>query len=499
MKERKTVSIKPEAARLLTEISRLLAARNIRAYIVGGFIRDTLLGGATADIDIAVDADALEVAAGAADYYKGKYVPLDDLNLVRRVIIPDSEWHLDFTTIKGDIKEDLAHRDFTINALAYELGENFQTGIELKLVIDPFAGRRDLELKLVRALNDNIFQDDAARLLRALRIAAGLGFNIESSTEKLILRDSQLITSVAGERVREEFLRLLALPGAGKRLFQMDKLGLLTALFPEIIPAKGVDQPRAHVFDVFEHSIQTVSAVEFVLREADWEYGNEKIRSTIPWSEKLESYFNRVIGYGSTGKTILKLSALLHDIAKPQTKFMDEGRARFLGHQDEGAAVAVSIMERLRFSKREIQLVELLIKNHLRPTQMSHEGMPSNRAIYRFFRDIGEAGIDTLFLSLADHLAARAATLDIDEWQWHAQMAAYVLEKHFEEAGPTSQPRIIDGREIMESLGIPAGPAVGELLEALKEAQADGEVRDKSKAIDYLKQLYHERYKNTPN
>jgi poly(A) polymerase len=351
----------------------------------------------------------------------------------------------------------------------------------------------------LKALNDGIFKADAARLLRALRIAAELHFNIDIVTETLMAEDALLIRSVAGERIREELLRLLALPGAGKRLFLMDSLGLLTALIPELAPARGVDQPHAHVWDVFEHSLQTVSAVEFVLREADWEYAGEDVLAAVPWSDRLERNFDREISSGSTARTMLKLTALLHDVAKPQTKFIEDGHARFFGHQEQGAAIAGAVLERLRFSKKEIQLVELLIKYHLRPTQMTNEGMPTNRAIYRFFRDIGEAAIDVLFLSLADHLAARGALLDEEDWRGHAEITAYVLQKHFEEAIVTAPPKIIDGKDVMESLGLPAGPAIGEMLEAVKEAQAAGEIADKAQALNYLKHLYSEKYKNTHN
>jgi poly(A) polymerase len=498
-KEYSKLSIKPEAARLLTEISRLLAARNIRAYIVGGFVRDTALERDTDDIDIALDADALVIAREIASSLSGKYIPLDDINLVGRVIIPTGEWHVDFTTLKGSIEEDLARRDFTVNAMAYPLDENIAIGFDINNIIDPYHGRQDLKRRTLQALNADIFKSDAARLMRALRISAELGFAIDDATEILISTNSHLVTRVAGERIREELMRLLALPGAGKRLFHMDNLGLLTALMPELAPAKGVDQPRAHFYDVFEHSLHTVSAVEFVLRQGDWQYAGEDILAMIPWSDRLQRHFDRSVSSRSDGRALLKLAALLHDIAKPQTKTMDEGRARFLGHQEEGAAVATAIMERLRFSNREIQLIDLLIKYHLRPTQMSSSGLPTNRAIYRFFRDIGEAGIDVLYLSLADHLAARGPALDIDEYREHARMTAYVLEKHFEEAGPSAPPKLIDGSDIMATLGLPAGPVIGELLEILREAQAAGEVTGKAQALEFIERLFTLRYNNNHN
>jgi poly(A) polymerase len=483
--------VKPDISRLLKEISRILAVKDIPAYIVGGFVRDMLLGRETADIDIAIGGDATVIAPEIAAILKGRYVELDDVNRIGRVILPDKKHQLDFTTLQGSIREDLARRDFTIDAMAIELGKSTAGRIDVADIIDPFHGREDLHRRTVKAVSDTVFGEDAARLLRAVRLAAELNFGIDEATEIQILHDSRLIGGVAGERIREELVRLLALPGAGPRLFYMDRLGLLTALVPELEAARGVSQPWIHVWDVFEHSIRTVAAVEAVLRESAWEYTGEDAIGQVPWSEKLSRHFDREISGGSTGRTILKLAALLHDIAKPQTKTMDDdGRARFLGHPVEGAATAANILERLRFSNREIQLVEILVKYHLRPMQMSNEGLPTDRAIYRFFRDTGDAGIDLMFLCLADHLATRGASLDLSGWKEHAQMTEHVLSRYFQESSPVKPPKLVDGNDIMKILGISPGPKIGELLEALHEAQAAGEVNSTQEAVQYIKSLF---------
>ncbi|OGO44362.1 MAG: hypothetical protein A2Z05_08345 [Chloroflexi bacterium RBG_16_60_22] len=481
------VVIKPDASRLLTAIHGVLTEQGITSYLVGGFVRDTLLGRDTADIDIAVAADAPAVAPKVAKALGGKAITLDAANGVARVVLPGGRWEIDFTTFRGSIEEDLARRDFTIDALAIELGKGTES-FDAASIIDPSGGRDDLRRGLIRAVGEATFREDAVRLVRAVRLAAELDFNIESSTEALIRRDSRLIGGVAGERVREELLRLLALPGAGKRLAHLDALGLLTAIIPELAPARGVAQPRIHVWDVFEHSIQTVAAVEFLLRETPLDFAGEAVLAPVPWSDEIKEHFDREIGHGSTGWSLLKLAALLHDIAKPQTRTLDDdGRARFLGHPLEGAAAAAAIMERLRFSNREIKLVELLIKYHLRPLQMSHEATPTRRAIYRYFRDTGEAGIDILFLCLADHLATRGPGLDMDQWQGHARLTDFILASRAGEEGLVTPPRLLDGHDVMKELGLDPGPKVGELLEALRETQAAGEVTTRQQAIDYIR------------
>jgi len=488
--------ITPEASQLLTRISRILAEQGIQSYLVGGFVRDTMMDRVTDDIDIAVAADALEVASDMANALGGRYVPLDKENGVGRVVIYDNagnKWEIDFATLHGDIQEDLARRDFTIDAMAVELNGEIGTHINIDDIIDPFRGQDDLEVSIVRAVSKDSFKDDPVRLLRGIRLAAELGFTIEGDTQELIQSGSRLITDVAGERVREELLRLLAAAGAGNWLEYLDESGLLTALIPEMAPAKGVDQPKVHVWDVFDHSIQTVRAVEFIFRENDLDYAGKEILEAVPWSEDLGRHFDTEISSGSTRRALLKLAALLHDIAKPKTKAIDEtGRARFLGHPQDGAEMAAVIMERLRFSTREIKLVELLIKYHLRPTQMSHEDLPSQRAIYRYFRDTGDTGIDILFLSLADHLATRGVELDIMQWREHCRMVEYVLNKHSGEESLTAPLKLIDGHDIMQTFGMSQGPKVGQLLEAVKEARAAGEINSRQQAIDYAKRWLDE-------
>jgi poly(A) polymerase len=495
--------VKPDLSRLLTDIARFLTDEGITAYLVGGAVRDMLLERDTVDIDVAVGADASEVARRIAGLLGGRYVPLDAETGTSRVVLLENDFsqhhgrrYIDFSTLRGDILEDLALRDFTIDAMAIKLDAS-DNMLDTDRIIDPLNGRDDLRWNIMKAVDDNIFTADAARLLRAVRIAAELDFSIDVATEALISRDSRLITGVAGERIREELLRLLSLPGTGPRLIHMDKLGLLTAIFPELAPTRGVDQPKIHVWDVFDHSLQTVSTVEFLLREHDWEYAGEDVLSPVPWSNDLKAHFDGDVGSGSTRRSLLKLAALLHDIGKPQTKTIDDnGRARFLGHSQDGAATAVNILERLRFSKKEVNHIALLITYHLRPTQMSNEGLPTHRAIYRYFRDTGESGIDILFLCLADHLATRGSDLDLAGWRNHALMTTYVLKKRIEERELTRPSKLVDGHDLMQIFGLGPGREVGELLEAIREAQAAGEIESRQQALDYTKLLLTDRAKS---
>jgi len=476
--------LSPEAMSLLTGLSEFLDGRGVAAYLVGGFIRDVLLGRAAADIDIAVAADPLVTAQQVAIALDGKFVRLDTEHRTGRVILPGTK--IDFSPLNSTIEADLARRDFAIDALAWELNPlaHGELGGEL---IDPHGGTRDLEAGIVRAVSPTAFRADGVRLLRAVRLAAELDFAIDLATESLLRQDAHLVAGVAGERVREELLRLLHLPQGHRLWGYLDRLGLLTALIPELTPEKGVSQPREHYWDVFEHSLMTIDSVDYLLRRGDWEYGGGELLAAAPWSTQLSEYFDRPLSGLGSRRALLKLAALLHDVAKPQTKALQpDGRTRFLGHAPAGAVVAAEIMTRLRFSGREIKYVTTLIEHHLRPTQMSQQGMPSRRAIYRYFRDTGEAGVDILFLSLADHLATRGPTLDGAGWREHARLVDYVLEKRFTETEVVAPPRLLDGHDLMNNFGLEPGPQIGRLLGALYEAQAAGEVGSREEALAYI-------------
>jgi poly(A) polymerase len=485
------LTIEPGALSILNKVSDFLSGR-AKAYLVGGFIRDSRLKRTTADIDIALAANALELAPKIADALGGKFILLNKQNRICRVVVADKKaplggrWQLDFTSLEDSIEQDLGRRDFTIDAIAVDLEEIGREGATL---IDPFNGLSDLKNRVIRAVAETVFEDDAVRLLRAVRLAAELGFSLDERTEALVKSQCHLITNVAGERLREELVRLLAVPHPESFLAHLDELGLITALFPELARAKGVEQPREHAWNVFDHSLQTVLAVDFLLRQGSWPYASDKALAVVPWSDKLTEHFDQEVGGGSNRRVLLKLAALLHDISKPETKAVGEdGRTHFLGHDKLGATAAADILARLRFSGKEAKLVEIAINYHMRPGQMSQQGLPSPRAIYRYFRDSGEAGIDILFLSLADHLATRGPKLDMAGWREHARMVEYVLAKHFEQQELVLPTKLVDGHDLIEIFGLNPGPTLGEILEAVREAQASGELSDRQEALDYIRE-----------
>ena len=475
----------------MTTIIRVLKeffpSRSVQAFLVGGYLRDSLEGRVSKDVDLAVEGDSLDLGRELAHLLGGSFVLLDETHRIGRVVVPGDrkgQTFIDLSPVLGSIEGDLARRDFTVDAMALPLEAAGTPGWQ-KRIIDPFGGMRDLSARLIHAVSENVFNEDPVRLLRAVRLAAELQFAIEARTTALIAQSSSMLWQVAAERVRDEFLSLLSLKEAKEHLHRLDELGLLCHIIPELEVARGVEQPKEHYWDVFEHSIQTVGAVEKLTEGSD----KDTVARMVQWNKELESYFDVTISDGHNRRTLLKLGALLHDVAKPQTKTVDkEGRTRFLGHSTLGASMAQARLRSLRLSTRGIRSICAMVEYHLRPSQMVQGAeMPTPRAVYRYFRDLEETAIGVLYLSLADYLAARGPLLNLEEWQHRAALVNHVLEEGVREKAPQRRVRLVTGHDLMEVLGLEPGPHLGRLLDAVLEAQAAGEVNTRDEALAWVR------------
>ncbi len=480
------LAIPQSDASILNQIRGLLPG-DADAFLVGGYLRDTLLGRRTRDIDVAVGTGAPAFARKAAAAIGGHYVLLDETEGIARVVL--EEGHLDLTTIRGNIEQDLARRDFTVDAMAVDLAE--VAGGRGPRLIDPFGGQADLKAKVIRAVGPSIFRDDPARLIRGVRLAAEYDLTIEPGTEAMIGRDSHLVGRVAGERIREELCRILSLDGAADAIFCLDRLGLLTVIIPEMTFTKGVEQPYEHYWDVFNHSVQSVASLEILLHP---DTGPDML-TLAPHLPPHIGEFREEISPGLTRAGLAKLAVLLHDIAKPQTKELQpDGRAHFYGHPTQGAETAGGILQRLRFSNREIKMAQKMIESHLRLWQMGgDQGLPTRRAIYRYFRDTAEVSVDIMFLTLADFLATQGPNLDTAEWQRHSRLMEYVLAQREEDQTVASPPKLIDGHDLMQEFHLQPGPQIGEVLEAVREAQGAGEISTRDEALELARKRLAKR------
>jgi poly(A) polymerase len=468
---------------ILIGLTRFFASRQCPAFLVGGYLRDSLLSLPSQDIDVTVAGDPQLLGQELARELGGAFVPLSLTHGVARIVVrgPDNPpWTIDVTGLSGSIEEDLARRDFTINTLALPL-ESWLSNHWRESILDPFNGQEDLSKRRIRTVSPCVFQEDAGRLLRAVRLAARLQFRLEPETARLIRAEAPQIGRVSGERVRDEFLAILAGDDARGQLEVLDRLDLLCRIIPELAITKGVEQPRVHYWDVWGHLLHTVEAAERVTGG----HQNSAIYSFVPWTPEAEEYFNQEVSDGHSRRTILKLAGLLHDIAKPQTKTQDEtGRTRFFGHPELGAEMAATRLAQLRLSSRGAAMVTKMVEQHLRPTNMQHGAeMPTRRATYRYFRDLGDVAIDTLYLAMADYLAAKGPELSPDDWVNHARMMTYILQIGAEQARPGKPDRLITGHDLMQHFNLSPGPEIGVLLEKINEARAAGEISTQEEAL----------------
>lgn len=498
-------------------VRHLARERGVRVWPVGGTVRDALLERPLRDWDFAVERDALGLARAVANALGGDFYPLDAERDTGRVILKTesgARLELDFATLRGDTLEaDLAARDFTINALALD---------EENVLVDPTGGLADLKARRIRATSERTFRDDPLRLLRAVRVAAELGFEIEPQTAAWILRDAPLLTQPSAERLRDEFVRLLALPGAAVSMQRLDEFGLLVPVIPELEALKGIEQSPPHTLDVWGHTLATVDALEDVVAIACGnDFGRSRI-SSAAWGD-----LKRVLGQfagdlcthlavevsgGRDRALLLKLAALLHDVGKPRTRSQGEdGRIHFYNHEPVGAQIAALCMKRLRFSRDEVERVRVLVGQHLRPAFLARGEPLTRRAVYRYFRATACAGVDVVLLSLADHLAIWGPRLEEGAkhpsgsvslrdsrfwggpapiWARRLEVAETLLVHWFEHYEETVAPSpLLSGEDLMAALGLEPGPQVGRLLESVREAQAAGEVRTREEALVLVKRL----------
>lgn len=412
-------------------IIRELKANGFQAYLVGGCVRDTLLGKEPAEWDIATDARPDQVMK-----LFQKTIPTGIEYGTVTVLLPEGQYEV--TTFRSDeryvdgrhpanvrftddIHRDLSRRDFTINALAYDP--------EKDQLIDDFNGQKDLKAKLVRAVGNPVerFSEDGLRPIRACRFAAKLEFEIEKETLAAIPRALEVVKKVAPERIHDEIVKLLSAdkPSIGFEL--MRKSGLLRLIMPELEDCFGVEQPpKYHKFDVYWHSLYSCDAA-------------------------LKHNYQ------------LRLAALLHDIGKPKCKV----DYTFYNHDQVGSDMAKEILKRLKFSNEDIKKVTNLIGNHM----FDYSSEWSDAAVRRFIRRMdGVENVKDLFILRQSD--AKAMEQEIGS-EYLSELQSRIDKIIAEENALHVKDLKVDGNDVMQSLNIPPGPKVGQVLNDLLEKVLD--------------------------
>jgi len=483
---------------LIDKIRDALPGQEI--YLVGGAVRDMLRNRLSHDLDFALPANGIALARKVANALDADFMVLDDERDTGRVIVTEqdgSRTYLDFATYRNGttLEADLHARDFTMNAMAYD--------IHAGTIIDPLNGASDLRGKTIRACSPTSLQDDPVRILRAIRQAAAFDFKIELATRKAMKAAADQLPNISPERQRDEVFKILEglKPGVSMRALEM--LGVFPYLMPELSALKGITQSPPHIYDVWEHTLSVLAHLEGILAALRIGYSADETNDMLTglltlrlgrYREQIAAHFAESLNTDRSMRSILFFATLYHDIQKPATRTVDAtGRIRFYDHDVQGAKVAAQRARAFNLSNDEVDRIETVILHHMRfhfftsRVESDHQE-PSRRAIYRYFRDAGKAGVDLVLLGLADLRGMRDHTLTQENWVAALDVARILLENYWEKREETiSPPRLLDGNDLMRELNLQPGRIIGQLLEAIREGQATGKIETREQAFEFAR------------
>ena len=438
-------------------------------YLVGGSVRDFLMEkGFSVDRDIAIK-NAENFAQKLAKQFDATFIVLDSENKIFRLVLKDKINYLDISELQGgSIEEDLLRRDFTINAIAYDLKE--------EKFIDTTGGIKDIETKTLRHIKDENFSDDPLRVLRAFRFQSVTGFEFSEDLKLAIEKFIPLAMNPAKERIMYEIMKLLGGNFASKSLLMMDDYGLLEKIFPNVVEMKKVTPNTHHHLDLFHHVVETVRNIEcFYLN------GTEEVK---------EHLDNTDFG-GFPRINHLKLAGFLHDLGKFSTWTIEEsGRHRFIKHDDVGAKMCQPLLKELKFSKKQIEYISSMIKNHIYPSNVIVAPDLNEKVMMRYLRKMGADVIDNIILAKADRLSARGPAITDEIVKENLDGLEKLLNFYFEKKETLKPlPKLLDGFEVMQIKNIKQSPLLGKILNELKEAQINGDVVTKEDAIEFVRNI----------
>lgn len=450
-------------------LSKIITSFDNEIYLVGGTVRDFYLGNESVDRDIIVmDEDARVFALKLAEFFNATFVPLDEENKIYRLVMSDKINYIDITNpIENSLEKDLMRRDLTINAIAV----NIRSGE----IVDISGGVTDIKNGCINYVNELNFVDDPLRLLRVYRFQAMYGFELAPETISAVCRYSDLIHKPAAERINYELMKLFNGEFAHVALENMNKTWILEEIFPIVKELKQVPPNSHHHLDLFHHSIETVKQVQNLYNAS---------------SDEVKEHLNKIEFGGFSRLAHLKLAAFLHDIGKFSTWTIEEGKHRFIKHDDVGAKMSLKILKDLHFSNKQADYISSMIKYHIYPSHVMTSPQITEKIMMRYVRKMDKNSIDAVILAQADRLSARGPEIT-DEIVERNISSLNMLLRFYLEARETLKPlpKLLTGDEVMTLLNIKPSRKLGEIMNALHEAQISGDVTSKEHAVDFVKKL----------
>lgn len=460
-------------------VERLARELGQPLYIVGGAVRDALLGHEVEDWDLCT-VNARRFAEKLAELTGGRLVTLHERMPTYRIVLDraNPDYCVDVAEIRGgDMQADLLNRDLTINALAFE--------VLTRELLDPLNGLEDVRQGVLRAIGLANLQEDALRCLRAYRLHSELGFTIEPQTRAWLRESAPIVPTMPGERLGQELLKTLVPPRAAATLRLMDEDGLLGHLMPEIEPMRGVEQGRYHHLDVWGHTLEAVAQLELILQDP------------APHFPHVHHEVERALQHKRM-PSVLLLAALLHDIAKPVCRVRTpEGWWRFYEHERVGADMARKIGRRLRLRRKHTDLLGALIRNHLRPLQLAALELPqddrppepiSRHALLRLYRSVHPHAISLTLLALADVRACRGPATKPGYHEHLAALLDDMLKRYFDWRHERRTGPLLTGRDLIKA-GYSPGKRFGEVLAAVEQAHVEDLVSTKEEALALAEEM----------
>ncbi len=440
-------------------------------FLVGGFVRDLFLGVERKKIDFdIISPEAEKDASILAEAFHSMLVRLDEDFRIYRVPLSGDKY-IDIAQLQGEeLKDDLYRRDFTINAIC--------VGLDSLEVIDLLGGLNDINKRQLRVCSEGAFLEDPLRIIRAFSLAAQFDLNWDRSVRYELERAKNSLKYVKAERINQELLRLFASGDSYRWFYYMYKTGILSILIPEVTMMEGLYQGPYHHLDVLSHSFETLKKLEQIINKL-------KYVTKIKKRDFLLDYLSESIGSWRRA-SLLKWVAFWHDIGKPLSKQELGGRVVFYGHNISGAKLIADIMRRLKFSRRQIRFVHLLVKLHLRPGDLTKDGV-TEKAVYRFFRQSEGEELAVLLLSWADAWATRGRLNPWVNFYLHRRGLIKMINKAIELRTSPKLEKLVNGYDVMRILKIDSGPEVGKILEQVRELQVLGEIVSREQALEYVR------------